>query len=81
MPILRNAKKALRVSHRKALQNKVVKSKVKTMVDKAKKLASPETLSTAFSAIDKAVKHNIFHANKAARMKSQLSRLSKTSAK
>ena len=81
MPLLRNAKKALRVSKRKAAQNQTVKSRVKTMVDKVRKTANPENLSSAYSAIDKAVKKNIFHANKAARMKSQLSRLSKPSTK
>ncbi len=75
MPILRNAKKALRVSERKAEVNRRVKARTKTMVDKVKKQPSAENLATAFSAIDKAVKGHIFHRNKAARLKSQLSKL------
>lgn len=74
MPILKNAKKALRVSKRKAERNRVVKSKMKTMMDKAKKAISTDTLSGAFSAIDRAARKHMLHPNKAARLKSQLSK-------
>ena len=77
MPILANAKKALRVSKRKAAVNQPVRSRAKTMVDAAKKSPSVTTLASAFSAIDRAVKRNLFHKKKAARLKSQLSRLVK----
>lgn len=75
MPILKNAKKALRASQRKAVVNGRVRSKLKTMVDKVTKTKSTESLSLAFSAIDKAVKGNLIHANRAARFKSSLSKL------
>ena len=75
MPILRNAKKALRVSHRKALHNRQVKSRLKTEMDKMIKSPSLEALKNVFSAIDKALKKNILHRNKAARLKSRMSRL------
>lgn len=81
MPLLQNAKKALRVSKRKAIVNKTLRSKVKTMTDKVKETVSAENMSLAFSSIDKAVKKNLLHKNKAARMKSQLSRLSKVASK
>jgi len=74
MPILRNAKKALRVAARKAERNQMQKSKIKTMIDKVKKAATAENLSAAFSAIDRGVKKNLFHRNKAAHLKSQLSK-------
>ncbi|MBW7943991.1 30S ribosomal protein S20 [Patescibacteria group bacterium] len=74
MPILRNAKKALQVSKRKAKVNTPVRSRLKTAVDAAKKKAEPSNLSNAFSAIDKAVKRHIIHRKKAARMKSQLAK-------
>jgi small subunit ribosomal protein S20 len=77
MPILPNAKKALRVSKRKAARNKVAKSKTKTAMDKVKKNPTMELLSAAYSAIDKAAKRNLMHANKAARLKNQLSKLVK----
>jgi small subunit ribosomal protein S20 len=75
MPILSSAKKALRQTKRKTAFNRPVKSRAKTMVDAMKKAPTLEALSNAFSAIDRAVKRHIFHKNKAARMKSQLSKL------
>jgi ribosomal protein S20 len=75
MPLLNNAKKALRASERKATINRRIKSQVKTAVDKVKETPNPENMSSAFSALDKAVKRGLFHINKVARLKSQLSRL------
>jgi len=78
MPILQNAKKALRSSRKKTVFNSRVKSILKTMIDKIKKEPSEENLSSAFSSIDKAVKRKLMHKNKAARMKVQLSKLIST---
>ena len=75
MPILANAKKALKVSKKKAIINRQVKSRVKTKTDAFAKEPSVSTLSQAFSSIDRAVKKNLFHKNKAARMKSRLSKM------
>lgn len=75
MPILRNAKKALRVSERRAVSNRAVKSKSKTAIDTFKATPNGENLKKVFSAVDKTVKKNIIHRNKAARIKSQLSKL------
>lgn len=77
MPLLPNAKKALRVSKRKTDVNARVKSIIKTMVDKVKKSPSAQNLSNAYSAVDTAVKQNLLHKNKASRLKSQLSKLAK----
>jgi len=74
MPILKNAKKALRVSKRKTVINSRNKSQVKTALKKVVAAASPETVSEAFSKIDRAVKRNILPKNRAARIKSRLSR-------
>ncbi len=74
MPILANAKKALRASERRATVNRRVKAQVKTALDQAKAKPEANTLSEAFSRIDKAVKHHLMHRNKAARLKSQLSK-------
>ena len=75
MPILANAKKALRVSKKKTLINKRVKSLLKTFVDKVFKSPTAENASEAFSRVDKAVKKNVIHKNKAARMKQQISKV------
>ncbi len=75
MPILKNAKKALRASERKRIVNRDVKSKLKTALDKVNKEKQATVLPAAFSAIDKAVKKNLIHKNKAARLKAQVSKL------
>lgn len=84
MPITRNAKKALRVSLRKKAVNDRVKKSLKEgakVTEKlviAKKWKEAKThLSTAYSAIDKAVKKGVIKKNTAARKKSRLSRLAK----
>lgn len=72
MPLLNNAKKALRSSKRKFIVNTKTKSQVKTALDSVKASVSKETIATAFSKIDKAVKRGVMHKNKAARLKSQI---------
>lgn len=74
MPLLKSAQKALRSSQAKAIVNRRIKSQVKTSVDAAKVKPGSETVSVAFSALDRAAKRGLFHRNKVARLKSQLSR-------
>ncbi|MFZ1721644.1 MAG: 30S ribosomal protein S20 [Microgenomates group bacterium] len=75
MPILKNAKKALRASKRKTEVNSAVKAKMRSSVRKMQSSPAVEMLKDSFSNIDRAVKQNIIHRNKAARMKSSLSKL------
>lgn len=75
MPILANAKKALRSSARKQVINTRTRSRLRTMIDACRTAPTVTTLSAAFSSIDIAVKNHIIHDNKGARLKSQLSRL------
>jgi small subunit ribosomal protein S20 len=75
MPILKNAKKALRVSKKKNIVNRKLKSQVKTAIDQVKKDPNPKNVSLASSKIDRAVKKNLIHKNKAARVKSRLAKL------
>ncbi len=77
MPITKSAIKALRQDKRRALVNRPVRSKLKSTVDAAKMKPESQSVSFAFSAIDKAVKKHIIHRNKAARLKSALSKLLK----
>lgn len=77
MPILKNAKKALRASEKKTIINSQLKSKMKTTIDEVKKTPTVVKLSAAFSAIDRAVKKNLIQKNKAARLKASLSKLLK----
>ncbi len=75
MPILKNAKKALRSSKRKAVINLIVKSKMKSSLKKTKLKPSVANLNNAYSAVDKACKKNLIHKNKAARLKRQISKI------
>ena len=74
MPVIENAKKALRQSKRKAEINRPVKTRAQTLLKKARSKPTAENVSKAFSALDKAAKRNIFHANKVSRLKKSLSR-------
>ncbi len=77
MPILPNAKKAHRSSLRKKKFNDQVRARVKTTTDNMKADPTDENLSAVFSALDKALKRNIFHRNKVARRKRQMHELLK----
>ncbi len=77
MPILSSAKKALRQSLRRNLVNKRIKTKTKTSIDAFQAKPTEPGLRAVFSAVDWAAKKNIFHKNKAARLKSRLSKLLK----
>ena len=79
MPILKNAKKALRSSERKRVINRRVKTQVKTFMDKVKKSGLAADGDAAYSAIDKAVKKNLIHHNKAARLKAHVAKAIKAS--
>jgi small subunit ribosomal protein S20 len=77
MPILKHAKKALRASEKKTEYNQQVKSRAKTTMDAMRRQPSAENMTASYQAIDKAAKRNVFHANKAARLKSQMAALLK----
>lgn len=74
MPITANAKKALRQQKSRTTRNSVVRSQIRTVVKKTLKQPSESLLSAAFSTVDKAVKRHIIHKNKAAHLKSQLTK-------
>lgn len=75
MPVTKSAAKALRRDQHKTIVNRPIRSKLKTAVDAVKAKPDASLLTNAFSAIDKAAKNRVIHKNKAARLKSKLSRL------
>ncbi len=77
MPIIKSAKKKLRQDKKRTKQNQLVKRSVKETVLAYKRKPTLSSLAKLFSKLDTAVKKNIFHANKAARLKSRLSKLLK----
>lgn len=72
MPIIKSAKKALRQTRKRTVQNKKKKIALSFILEKIKKRKEASSLNTAFSLLDKMVKSKIIHRNKASRLKSQL---------
>lgn len=82
MPIIKSAKKRVKVAKKATIRNSKTKRSLKSAVKAfhasltgGKKVA--ETQSKAQSEIDKAAKKNVIHKNKAARKKSQLAKAAK----
>jgi small subunit ribosomal protein S20 len=75
MPVTKTAKRALRASSKKENVNKIAVSKLEIAVRRAKKSHSEKDILLAISLTDRASKKKILHPNKAARMKSSLSKL------
>lgn len=81
MPITKSAQKAMRGSARKRVFNLATIGKYKDAVKAARKAVAvgkkdeaQKALSAAFRELDKAAKKHVIHANKAARLKSRLSK-------
>ena len=80
MPNIQSAIKRVKVSEKKNLRNRIVKSKVKTAIKKfdavlaANPTAAGAQYSATTSAIDKAVAKGILHKNTASRKKSRLAK-------
>ena len=74
MPLLKHAIKKMRQDIRKRKTNKNFSVELKSITKKAFENPSPESLSKAYSTIDKAVKKNIIHKNTAARKKASLAK-------
>lgn len=75
MPVTKTAKRALRASKRKAQVNKTIIAALEKTIRAAKKARGAERILTAISLADRAVKKRVIHRNKAARIKSTLSKL------
>jgi len=75
MPVLKSSKKALKVSKRRKKENDTIKSKIRQAQKAVSEKPTKDTVSQAFSTIDRAVKKHLIHKNRAARLKSQLSKL------
>lgn len=81
MPNIKGAIKRVRGNARKAVVNNFVKSSMSTAIKKFERSAlennkevSSKNLNIAIQRIDKAVKSKLVHKNKAARLKSRLTK-------
>ena len=80
MPNIQSAKKRVKVSEKKNLRNRIVKSGMRTMVRKfeAAVAADPQNagaqLSATSAVVDKAVSKGVIHKNAANRKKARLAK-------
>ncbi len=81
MPVIKSAIKKLRHDQKREAHNDVVRKTVKDSVKRATKKKTPSEVKKAISLVDKAVKANLMHKNKAARIKSRLTKGTKPGAK
>lgn len=74
MPIIKSAIKKVRKDKTRTARNKKRELGLKSLIKKARVSKSPKDLQAAYSALDKAAKVKLIHPNKAARLKSRLSK-------
>lgn len=79
MPVTKQAIKKVRVDKRKTAVNLKVRKAFKAAVLAFRKKPTRAGLTKVYRAADKAAKTNVIHKNKAARIKSRLSKLLKPS--
>ena len=81
MPIIKSAKKRVKVANKAAIRNSKTKRSLKTAIKSFTKALgtkeSAKSLSTVQSEIDKAAKKGVMHKNKAARKQAQLAKAAK----
>ncbi|MEI6690247.1 MAG: 30S ribosomal protein S20 [bacterium] len=81
MPIIKSAIKKLRVDKKRAAINLPVRARVKSTMKAARTLGDKVSVAAAFSALDKAVNHNLMTKNGVARLKSRLTKMIKVKGK
>ena len=72
MPNIQSAKKRVKVTEKKTLRNRMVKSSVRTSIKKLEAAIAADQLNETTSALDKAVAKGIIHKNAANRKKARL---------
>lgn len=75
MPIIKSAIKKVRKDKLRTARNQKRERVLKSMVKKARSSKSKKDIQAAFSVLDKAAKVKLIHPNKAARLKSRLSKV------
>jgi small subunit ribosomal protein S20 len=71
MPIIKSAKKRVRVANKAAVRNSKTKRSLRASLKLFTKSPSAKSHTSAVSNIDKALKKGVVHKNKAARLKRQ----------
>lgn len=74
MPIIAQASKKLRHDRRRTKQTMAARESLRNIIKGFRKSPTKKTLTGVFRALDKSAKRHIIHKNKAARLKSRLSK-------
>lgn len=74
MPIIRSAIKKVRKDKIRSIRNKRRSIALKKLIKQARVSKNAKNLQAVFSALDKAAKVKLIHPNKAARLKSRLTK-------
>ena len=77
MPVIKSAIKKLRKDIKRTKANDSVRHNLDLAINSAKKAKTSKSVVKAISLVDRAVGNNLLHKNKAARIKSSLSKLAK----
>ena len=80
MPVIKSAKKALKQSHKKKDLNDQIRRNIREAVRALRKNPGLDTLQKVYSTLDRAAKQHIMHKNRAARLKSNYSKMVKAKA-
>lgn len=78
MPIIKSAKKRVRVAQKASIRNSKTKRNLKAALKLFAKKPSVDAHNSVQSNLDKAVKKGVIHKNKAARLKKQAAAKAKT---
>lgn len=81
MPIIKSAKKRVKIAKKATIRNSKTKKSLKSALKSFRVSSSSKTLRSAQSAIDKAAKKNVIHKNKASRLKKRAAAQAKAKAK
>lgn len=77
MPVIKSAIKKQRKDKKRTVHNSKLRKTLEEKLKKVKKSSTPTSVASTISLIDKAVKKNLIHKNKASRLKAKLSKMAK----
>jgi small subunit ribosomal protein S20 len=80
VPTHKSAAKRLKTNKKANIRNRALKSQINTLIKKTETSPSEVSLKETVSFLDKASSKGVIHPNKAARIKSRLTKLIKKSA-
>jgi len=75
LPIHKSAEKRLKTSKKANIENRQIKSQMKTLIKKVESSPDETSLKVVTSFIDKAARKKVIHPNQASRLKSRLTKL------